>query len=407
MGDSTLDILEKSRAGERLTLEDARALFAAPPDRLHELGAAAHAVRMRLHPEPFVTYIIDRNINYTNVCVARCRFCAFYRKPGDADGYVLSKEALFDKIRETIALGGNQTLLQGGHHPRLPLEWYEDLLRSVKREFPGFHLHAFSPPEIIHLTKISRLPLDEVLSRLIAAGLDSIPGGGAEILNTALRNELDHRGRGKTTAEEWIEVMRSAHRLGLRTTATMMFGHIETLEHRVEHLARLRDLQDETGGFTAFICWTFEPENTDMAHIPRASGWDYLRTLAISRLFLDNIANVQASWVTQGQKIGQMALLFGANDMGSLMIEENVVSAAGCSYEMSVETLEHLIRDAGFEPRRRDFFYRLLPPGARRVPEGEAQGGVAGGLANGPAAPPARGPHSTDAAPASAAPRRP
>lgn len=365
MTDRITEILEKSKAGGRLTEDDARTLFAAPPERIHEIGEAAHALRMRLHPSRDVTYIIDRNINYTNVCVARCKFCAFYRKPGDPEGYVLTREELFDKIRETISLGGNQTLLQGGHHPKLTLEWYEDMLRAVRAEFPGFHMHAFSPPEITHFTKIARQPLAEVIRRLREAGLDSIPGGGAEILNTEVRNALDERGRGKTTADEWIEVMREAHKQGLRTTATMMFGHIESLDHRVESLARLRALQDETRGFTAYICWTFEPENTDMPDIPRASGWDYLRTLAISRLFLDNIENVQASWVTQGQKIGQMSLFFGANDMGSLMIEENVVSAAGCSYDMSIETLERLITDAGFEPRRRDFFYRLLEPGER------------------------------------------
>jgi len=357
---ATLDldrILDKADAGERLTDDDALALF-----RSHDvaaLGEAAHAVRLRLHPEPIVTYNVDRNINYSNACVATCTFCAFYDKPGGERVYVLSKEEIGRKIEELQALGGNQVLLQGGMNPDLRLAWFEDLFRWMKSTY-GVHLHALSPPEIVVIAKLERLSLAETIRRLRAAGLDSIPGGGAEILDTGLRRRI---ARGKCTAEEWLEVMRQAHLQGLRTTATMMFGHEETLEMRVAHLRKLRELQDETGGFTAFICWTFQNENVPM-QAPEVGSFEYLKTLAIARLYLDNFRNMQSSWVTQGGKVGQLALWYGANDMGSTMIEENVVSAAGATFHMDAYAIELAIRRAGFAPKRRNFFYDLLPDSA-------------------------------------------
>src|SRR5581483_9248751 len=294
----------------------------------HVLGALADAVRQRKHPGRVVTYIIDRNVNYTNVCVAKGNFCAFYREVGSADGYVLGFEDIFRKIDETIAVGGVQLLLQGGHNPDLPLKWYEDLFRAIKTRYPSFKLHALSPPEVIHLSRLSQLSVGDVIVQLIAAGLDSIPGGGAEILVDRVRKLLHCYG--KATADEWLDVMRQAHRRGLRTTATMMYGTVETLSERIEHMLRLRDLQDETGGFTAFITWSFQPQHTELGGL-EATGVDYLRTLAMARIVLDNVDNLQASWVTQGGKVGQLSLAFGANDMGSVMIEENVVRAAGAA----------------------------------------------------------------------------
>lgn len=321
------------------------------------LGRLADAVRARKHPEGVVSYIIDRNVNYTNVCVARCNFCAFYRPVGAADGYVLGFDEIFRKIDETIAVGGVQLLLQGGHNPDLPLSWYEDLFRAVKAKYPDFKLHALSPPEVIHLSRLSGLPVSGVLDRLIAAGLDSVPGGGAEILVDRVRTLLHCIG--KATADEWIDVMRHAHRAGLRTTATMMYGTVETDAERIEHLMRLRDLQDETGGFTAFIAWSFQPDHTELSGT-EATGIDYLRTLALSRIVLDNFDNLQASWVTQGGKVGQLSLAFGANDMGSVMIEENVVRAAGASYCMDEVEIVRNIEDAGFLARRRNMHYEIL-----------------------------------------------
>lgn len=341
--------------GGRLAAAEALALYDGLPT--HRLGQLADAARAARHPDGVVTYIIDRNVNYTNVCVARCNFCAFYREVGAGDGYVLGFDEIFAKIDETIAVGGVQLLLQGGHNPDLPLAWYEDLFRAVKARYPDFKLHALSPPEVIHLSRLSQLPPRAVIERLAAAGLDSMPGGGAEILVDRVRKRL--RCYGKATAAEWIDVMRHAHEAGLRTTATMMYGTVERLDERIEHLLRLRELQDETGGFTAFITWSFQPSNTELGGAG-ATGVEYLRTLALARLVLDNFDNLQASWVTQGGKVGQLSLACGANDMGSVMIEENVVRAAGAAWCMDEVEIVRNIEDAGFVPKRRDMQYRVL-----------------------------------------------
>ena len=325
------------------------------------LGQLADAIRRRKHPDGIVTYIIDRNVNYTNVCVAKCNFCAFYRDVGSPEGYVLGFDELFRKIDETIAVGGVQLLLQGGHNPDLPLSWYEDLFRAVKQRYPEFKLHALSPPEVVHLSRLSQLPVPEIVDRLVAAGLDSIPGGGAEILVDRVRKLLHCDG--KATSDEWLDVMRHAHRAGLRTTATMMYGTLETDVERIEHMMRLRDVQDATGGFTAFITWSFQPDHTELGasqRITEATGVDYLRTLALSRIVLDNFDNLQASWVTQGGKVGQLSLAYGANDMGSVMIEENVVRAAGASYCMDELEIVRNIEDAGFVAKRRNMHYERL-----------------------------------------------
>jgi cyclic dehypoxanthinyl futalosine synthase len=348
-------IAERVRGGERLTPDEALILYREAPTAL--LGGLADLVRARKHPERLVTYIIDRNVNYTNVCVAKCNFCAFYRDVGSPDGYVLGFDELFRKIDETIAVGGVQLLLQGGHNPDLPLTWYEDLFRAVKDRYPSFKLHALSPPEVIHLSRLTQLPVAAVIDRLVAAGLDSIPGGGAEILVDRVRKLLHCYG--KASADEWLDVMRHAHRKGLRTTATMMYGTVETDQERLEHLLRLRALQDETGGFTAFITWSYQPLHTELAG-SEATGIDYLRTLAIARIVLDNFDNLQASWVTQGGKVGQLSLAFGANDMGSVMIEENVVRAAGASYCMDEVEIVRNIEDAGFVAKRRNMHYETL-----------------------------------------------
>jgi len=342
-------------AGERLTRDAALKLYLEAPTAL--LGRLADGVRQRKHPDGLVTYIIDRNVNYTNVCVARCKFCAFYRPVGSPEGYTLGFDEIFQKIDETIRLGGGQLLLQGGHNPDVPLEWYEDLFKQVKTRYPTFRLHALSPPEVIHISRLSKLPVPEVIARLVAAGLDSIPGGGAEILVDRVRQILNCYN--KATADEWLDVMRQAHRAGLRTTATMMYGTVETVEERLEHLLRLRALQDETGGFTAFITWSYQPQHTELGGI-EATGVEYLRTLAIARLVLDNFDNLQASWVTQGGKVGQLSLAFGANDMGSVMIEENVVRAAGAEYCMDEFEVVRNIESAGFVPMRRNMHYDML-----------------------------------------------
>ena len=347
-------ILSKAVDGQRLTFDEGVGLFNSHD--LHAIGKAAHAVTQRLHPEPYRTYNIDRNINYTNVCAAVCDFCAFYRKSGDEDAYVLTREELYKKFEETIELGGDQVLMQGGMHPSLKLEWYEELLRDLKQRFPGVNLHAFSPPELWHFHKINKLPLEEVLTRLRDAGLGSIPGGGGEILVDRVRAELT---KNKCMTDEWLEVMRVWHRLGGKSTCTMMFGHVETLAERVEHLDRLRQLQDETGGFTAFICWTFQPGHK-LGHLPEQGSFEYLKTQAISRLYLDNIPNIQSSWVTQGAAIGQIALFFGANDMGSLMIEENVVASAGTVHYLTLDQIKRCIREAGYVPRQRNVFYEYI-----------------------------------------------
>ncbi len=347
-------LLDKSVAGERLTPDEGLRLIESHD--LAALGRAADEVTRRLHPEPYRTYNIDRNINYTNVCTAVCDFCAFFRKPKDAEGYVLSREELLKKIEETVELGGDQILMQGGLHPEFKLESYEELLRDIKRHYPQVNVHGFSPPEIHHFTKVSKLPLETVLERLKEAGLGSLPGGGGEILVDRVRAEIT---RGKVMTEDWLNVHRVWHELGGRSTATMMFGHIETLAERIEHLEVLRQLQDETGGFTAFICWTFQP-GYEMAHLPAAGSFEYLKTQAVSRLYLDNFPNIQSSWVTQGLKIGQLALLYGANDMGSLMIEENVVAAAGTVHYLSLEEIRGAITELGYTPRRRNVFYQLV-----------------------------------------------
>jgi cyclic dehypoxanthinyl futalosine synthase len=346
---------QRIAAGGRLTGDEALQLYREAPT--YWLGRMADAVRRRKHPGGLVTYIIDRNVNYTNVCVARCNFCAFYREVGSGEGYVLGFDEIFRKIEETRALGGVQLLLQGGHNPDLPLAWYEDLFRAIKQKFPDFKLHALSPPEVIHLSRMSKLAVPEVIDRLMAAGLDSIPGGGAEILVDRVRKLLNCFS--KASAGEWLDVMRHAHRKGLRTTATMMYGTVETDEERLEHMLRLRDLQDETGGFTAFITWSYQPEHTERGG-REATGIEYLRTLAIARLVLDNFDNLQASWVTQGGKVGQLSLAFGANDMGSVMIEENVVRAAGASYCMDEVEIVRNVEDAGFVAKRRNMHYDIL-----------------------------------------------
>ncbi|UCF33818.1 MAG: dehypoxanthine futalosine cyclase [Phycisphaerales bacterium] len=350
---------------------------------LHELGRRAHAITQALHPEDYRTYVVDRNINYANYCTARCIFCNFKADPpgmssGRKDlpeGYVLSYEQIGRKIEELLAIGGTQVLMQGGLAPAemLPFNWYLDLLRFIKREYPGIHVHAFSPPEIHAFAEIFDMSVRDVLLRLQEAGLDTIPGGGGEILVDRVRNKI---GQGKTNSEQYLNVMREAHRIGMRTSITMMFGHIETVEERIEHLRRIRELQDETGGFTAFISWTFQPGDTplgrvrpfppqytglpDGKHLMLADASEYLRMTALARIFLDNIHNVQASWVTQGPKIGQIALFFGANDMGSVMMEENVVSAAGTTYCLTEKEIRSLIADAGWRPRRRNGYYELL-----------------------------------------------
>jgi cyclic dehypoxanthinyl futalosine synthase len=349
-------IVDNVLAGGRISGDDFLKLFAEAD--LYQLGFLADDIRKRRHPEPIVTYVIDRNINYTDICVSACKFCAFFKAPEEAGGILLTNEELLQKIQETQDLGGTQILLQGGLHPDKPLEFYEDMVRFMKTT--GIHVHGFSPPEICHFSELSGLPTVTVLERLMAAGLNSMPGGGAEILTNRVRDALAPR---KCSADRWIQVMEEAHNLGMRTTATMMFGHIETPEERLEHLQRLRDLQDRTGGFTAFIPWPFQPDNTALAQtteIVKTSGFSYLRMLALSRIFLDNFDNIQASWVTQGPKIAQVSLFFGANDFGSTMIEENVVAAAGIHFRLSEEEIKRLVKDAGFEPRQRLMDYTLV-----------------------------------------------
>jgi cyclic dehypoxanthinyl futalosine synthase len=348
---SLQEIASRVGVGQRLTDEDA--LFLLRQTDITTLGRLADGVRRRLHPSGEVTYIVDRNINYTNVCVTLCKFCAFYRRPGDPEGYDHPLEAILEKIRETKALGGTQILLQGGHHPTYGIERYEELFRGIKEHEP-IHIHGLSPSEILHCCHVSKLPLAEVVRRMREAGLDSMPGGGAEILVDRVRRVISPL---KTMSDDWLAVHRECHRQGLRTTATMMFGHVETLEERVEHLRRLRELQDETAGFTAFIAWTFQAPNTEMADVPMAGGFDYLRAAAVARLYLDNVPSLQASYVTQGIDLAGVSLHYGANDMGSIMIEENVVSAADCECLATIELIEDQIRDAGFTPRRRNMFY--------------------------------------------------
>jgi cyclic dehypoxanthinyl futalosine synthase len=350
-------ILDKVVGGDRLSRDEIQSLF----DRggLLELGQAADSVRRQKNPAESASYIVDRNINYTNVCVYRCRFCAFYRTLKDDDAYVLPFEEIAAKVSETVAAGGTGILLQGGVHPELRMGYYENLLRDLRKSFPQIHLHAFSVPEIWYLAKLEKMTVDEVITRLVAAGLDSIPGGGAEILEDETRRRIWSRAKASTS--QWLGVHRTAHDLGLRTTATMMFGVGEPTGARVEHFLGVRDVQDATGGFTAFIPWTFQDGSTDLeGEIETSGGFDYLRTLAISRLALDNVDHVQGSWVTQGAKVGQVSLFFGADDLGSIMLEENVVAAAGAQYRMSQNDMERTIRGAGYIPRQRRTLYEPL-----------------------------------------------
>ncbi len=350
-------ILDKVLNGERLSAEDGERLFESKD--IISLGRAAHEISKKKHPDGVVTYIVDRNINYTNICISKCLFCAFYREKDSPDAYILPKEELLRKIEETIKLGGVQILIQGGLNADLGIDFYEELLQFIKSNFK-IHIHGFSPPEIVHISKKSRLSIEDVIRRLKDAGLGSIPGGGAEILVDKIRKKISPN---KCTAQEWLNVMETAHNLGLRTTATMMYGHIESHIDRIEHLTKIRELQDRTKGFTAFIPWSFQSKNHPPSPplikggIKGGSGVDYLKTLSISRLMLDNFDNIQASWVTQGAKVAQLSLFFGANDMGSTMIEENVVKAAGVSFRMSEGEIRRLIEDAGFKPVKRNTFY--------------------------------------------------
>src|SRR2546421_10207620 len=349
-------ILDRVLAGERMSAVDCAALLES--NDFVRIGLAADEVRKRFHPDGVVTYIIDRNINYTNVCNVVCTFCAFYRRPGHPETYVRTLEEIYQKIDETIALGGTGILMQGGLHPDFGIEWYEELLRTLRARYPNFQLHCFSPPEIHNIHLISGLDYETIMARLKDAGLYSLPGGGAEILDDEVRKRVST----KCTTAEWLAVMRAVHSVGLRSTATMMFGIGDRVEHRVRHLERIRDLQDETGGFTAFIPWTFQRENTALGRRIKdePTGIDYLMMLAVSVLFLDNIENFQSSWLTQGLRLGQVALRFGANDMGSIMIEENVVSAAGAHNRASEEKLVYLIKEAGFTAQQRDILYRYV-----------------------------------------------
>jgi cyclic dehypoxanthinyl futalosine synthase len=349
-------ILDRTLCGERLTTQDCATLLESYD--IARIGAAAHEIRMRHNPSNVVTYIIDRNINYTNVCNVVCTFCAFYRRIGKPDAYVHSFEEICRRIDETIALGGTGVLMQGGLHPDFGIQWYEDLLSRLHARYPTFQLHCFSPPEIHNISLISGLDYETILRRLKAAGLYSMPGGGGEILDDEVRRRVST----KCTTQQWLDVMRAVHRVGLRSTATMMFGIGDRIEHRVRHLERIRNLQDETGGFTAFIPWTFQRENTALGRkiTEEPTGIDYLKMLSVSRLFLDNVQHIQASWLTQGLRLGQTALRFGADDMGSIMIEENVVSAAGANEHANEKELRYQITEAGFAPQQRDILYKYV-----------------------------------------------
>ncbi len=349
-------ILDRVTGGERLTAEECTRLLES--DDFVRIGLAADEIRMRKNPADVVTYIIDRNINYTNVCNVVCTFCAFYRRPGKPDTYVHSIEEICKRIDETIDLGGTGVLMQGGLHPDFNIEWYEELLSTLHAKYPNFQLHCFSPPEIHNISLISKLDYETILERLKNAGLNSMPGGGAEILVDEVRKRVST----KCTSQEWLDVMRAVHKVGLRSTATMMFGIGDNISHRVEHLQKIRDLQDETGGFTAFIPWTFQRENTALGRkiTEEPTGIDYLKMLSVSRLFLDNVQHIQSSWLTQGLRLGQAALRFGADDMGSIMIEENVVSAAGANTHANEKELRYQIREAGFKPQQRDILYRYV-----------------------------------------------
>lgn len=346
-------IIQKAITGHRLNLEEGTTLLSCSDLLL--LGQVANAVRQRMHPQGMVTFVIDRNINYTNVCQCRCKFCAFYREESHDEAYILPPHQLFKKIEETLDVGGTMVLIQGGMHPKLGLDYYLNMLRSIKERYK-IHIHSFSPPEVAYMAQISGLSVDEVLKQLHEAGLDSLPGGGAEILVNRVRTAISPN---KIPWEQWMNVMTTAHRLGMKTTATMMFGHVETLEERVLHMIRVREAQDKTGGFTAFIPWSYQPRNTELGG-DTAGGVDYLKTLAVSRLMLDNIPNIQASWVTQGAKLAQVALSFGANDFGSTMLEENVVRAAGVTNRVPLEEIVRCIKDTGYIPAQRNTLYQIL-----------------------------------------------
>lgn len=348
-------VADKVYAGERLTPEDALALFHHP--NLLDLATLADFQRRRRVPGDNVTYIVGRILNYTNVCWVRCRFCAFYRVPKHAEGYTLDEAEILNKVRDTVDQGGVEILFQGGLNPQLKIDWYERVFATIKEKFPDVILHALSPAEIIYVAHISKLTLKDTLLRLHAAGLHSIPGAGGEILVDRVRKVIAPY---KDTTDEWLACMRTASELGIKSTASMMFGHVETLEDRIEHLGRIRELQDECAPFRAFVTWTFQPEDTQLPIPRKASGADYLRTLAISRIYLDNFDNVQLSILTQGPKIAQLGLGYGANDFGSVMIEEQVVSAKGNKFILTAEEFERLIRDAGYEPRRRNTRYELI-----------------------------------------------
>jgi len=354
------DVVNRVLDGARISQEDARALYRLP---LQELGALADYRRQAAKDDAYdgrggkiVTYIVDRNVNYTNVCNVYCKFCAFYRTERDDDHYVLTIEQIDQKLDELAVEGGVQVLLQGGHHPKLGIDFYLDMLSHIRAKYPQINIHGFSPPEFNHFSQVFGMPLREVIEEFKQAGLGSIPGGGGEILVDRVRDRIAPL---KCKSDQWLEVMRIGHELGLRSSATMMFGHVESVDDRIEHLQRLRDTQDETGGFTAFICWTFQPENTRLKAETVTSA-EYLRMQALSRIFLDNFENVQSSWVTQGPKIGQIALKFGANDFGSVMMEENVVSSAGTTFRLNAQDIERLVREAGYEPHRRSTWYQLL-----------------------------------------------
>ena len=349
-------ICDKVLAGERIT--PAEGLTLHDQADLLTLGMLADAVRQRLHPEPIVTYIVDRNVNPTNVCITDCGFCAFYRRPGDPEAYVLTREEIIDKVQETADLGGRQILMQGGHHPRLKTEWWCELIADLKQRFPQINSHALSAPELEHLSKLDKRPVEEVIRDLAEAGMGSVPGAGAEILVERVRELI---ARKKTTTDTWLDIHRKIHEAGLRSSGTMMFGHLETSAERIEHLCRLRDLQDETGGFTAFACWTMQPEGVpDEGLYPEcATPGVYLRVQALSRIFLDNFENIQTSYVTQGLKMAQVTLRYGCNDFGGTMLEENVVSAAGCCNLESIQRIEDAISRAGFTPLQRNSWYGI------------------------------------------------
>jgi cyclic dehypoxanthinyl futalosine synthase len=347
------EVIRDVTAGRRIGVDETALLFRQAD--LLTMGELANAVRKRIHPERLVTFIVDRNINYTNVCVNKCKFCAFYRTEDSPEAYILTNEEIFGKIEEAITLGGTQILMQGGVHPELGIKYFEDLFSSIKSRYT-IQIHSLSPSEVSYISRKAGISIGDALVRLKAAGLDSIPGGGAEILVDRVREQVSPN---KIRWRDWMDVMREAHRLGMPTTATMMFGSIETTDEIIQHLLRVRDLQDETHGFTAFIPWTYQPGNTELGG-KQATAVEYLKTLALSRIVLDNVPNVQASWVTQGAKVAQVALEFGANDFGSTMIEENVVAAAGVSFRMSRQELVHLIHDAGYEAAQRDTTYHIL-----------------------------------------------